>query len=732
MDSESSKVCWFVGASFSGTDDQTERFVSEGIWENGYEDKYTKEVKSILPGDRIAIKSSYTRKTGLSFDNRNQSVSVMAIKAVGTVKDNPGDGRHLQVEWESPFKQREWYFYTYRGTVWRVEPKDWRSEGLIDFAFGRKAQDIDRFRNAPYWRDRFGDVSEKEKRFGWISFYTEMADKLLQFRDRREELVGAIHNISRKVNYMSIMNDQFTDGTSGPLKDICPFTVMGIFNRRLTHENRKTIAGELASFFGMTTPVPDKFEGVPLLNNQKSWFFGYEKDRESDDIDVLWDVFEKAIKFADSVDDEYRPEFAKAYETAIERYNVKWNLSIGLYWARPWNFPTLDGPSKSYITEKLKIPVGTNSKKRSSNATDYLSLMNELENRFDDDDFPVHSFPELSLAAYNSSDDQENVHDDESDDVTDSPVENMPDDNRIDSSIMPYTVDDIIEEGCFLEKERLLGMLGRLQGKKNMILQGPPGTGKTWLAKRLAFALIGKQDKSKIRSVQFHPSFSYEDFIRGWRPSGDGKLTLVDGLFMEMIAQARKDPAAKYVMVIEEINRGNPGQIFGEILTLLEADKRAEKYALELSYRSQTGERIYIPENLYVIGTMNIADRSLAIVDFALRRRFAFIDLEPVFGKPWKDWILKHNDISPETIDEIERRINDLNSEIGKDTHLGKQFRIGHSYLIPPAGITDNNIRDWFHQIVDTEIVPLLNEYWFDDPEKSEKEKEKLLKGFCS
>ncbi len=151
---------------------------------------------------------------------------------------------------------------------------------------------------------------------------------------------------------------------------------------------------------------------------------------------------------------------------------------------------------------------------------------------------------------------------------------------------------------------------------------------------------MGQKDENSLRAVQFHPNLSYEDFVRGWRPSGEGKLTLVDGPFLEIINEAKKDASIKHVVVIEEINRGNSAQILGEMLTLLEADKRTPSEALELSYRRTEGERIHIPANLYVIGTMNIADRSLALVDLALRRRFAFFDLKPTFGDAWRNLVL--------------------------------------------------------------------------------------------
>jgi len=157
MNGGHSRTYWFVGAMYDGTEDQTERFISDGIWENGYDDKYLALVKSIKAGDRIAIKSSYTRKHGLTFDNRGITVSVMAIKVIGTVTVNLGDGRTVKVDWQPVTQPREWYFYTNRSTIWRVVPGEWTNDALIAFAFGHQDQDIDIFRNAPKWRQRFGD-----------------------------------------------------------------------------------------------------------------------------------------------------------------------------------------------------------------------------------------------------------------------------------------------------------------------------------------------------------------------------------------------------------------------------------------------------------------------------------------------------------------------------------------------------------------------------------------------
>ena len=727
---EGARACWFVGASY-GPNDQTPRFLKQGIWENGYQDRYLDAVKSIQVGDRIAIKASYTRKRDLPFDNRGQTVSVMAIKAIGAVEENLGDGRTLKVDWKPFDPPREWYFHTHRGTVWRVLPGDWNTDALIGFAFEGTAQDIDRFRNAPKWHERFGDTDVNGRRFNWTRFYEAVADKLLAFRDRRDELVSGIHAIAGRVDGLSNLGDRFADGSSGPLQDICPFTAMGIFNRGITDANRKAIASELAGLLGVPERVPDSFEGIPTLNNQKSWFFGFDNKRQPDDIETLWEAFAQAIAFAEDDDAEARSAFVSAYDNATQRFGVGWNLTMGLYWIRPWNFATLDGQSQRYLGKKLNIEIGMNGPKGRCNASDYLAVLDALEARFQEDAYPVHSFPELSLAAWLFKDSGTSANPDARDrDALDDDADATPEAEVTAALIEPYSVDDIVTDGCFVARERLEQILERLRTKKNLILQGPPGTGKTWLAKRLAFALMGQRDDGKVRAVQFHPNLSYEDFVRGWRPAGDGKLTLVDGPFVEMMTAAAKDPTSRHVVVIEEINRGNPAQILGEMLTLLDVDKRTPNEALELSYKRWDGERVFIPANLYVIGTMNIADRSLALVDLALRRRFAFIDLDPTLGQPWRDWVQAQCGIDSDILVEIEKRLNALNSGIAADTGLGRQFRVGHSYVTPPFGVPIADAWEWFRQVVDTEIGPLLDEYWFDALEKSRQAKEGLLEGF--
>ena len=470
---------WFVGASYGGTDDQTSRFLIEGIWENGYDDEYHDLVREMRPGERIAIKATYTRKHDLPFDNRGHSVSVMKIKAVGTIAENLNDGKRVRVNWTEQDLSREWYFYTYQRTVWRVMPGEWESDNLIAFTFEGQSQDIARFCNAPYWRERFGT------------------------------------------------------------------------------------------------------EGMPETGD---------------------------------VDDDRNPE----PEAAPDR--------------RPYE---------------------------------------------------------------------------------------------------RYSVDSILADGCFLEQAEIERLLDLLRNEKNLVLQGPPGTGKTWIAKRLAFALMGEKDNRKLLSVQFHPNMSYEDFVRGWRPSGDGRLAIEDGVFMGAIHAACGDPDSKFVVVIEEINRGNPAQIFGELLTLLEPDKRAPEDALELSYPDKDGKRqVHVPENLYVVGTMNTADRSLALIDLAFRRRFAFADLEPKLGRRWREWVILKRGVDAELAHEVERRVTELNRRIAEDDRLGSQFRIGHSFVTPVRPLEAGRTKDWFVQAVKSKIGPQLEEYWFDEPRKAKEAIDGLIEGW--
>lgn len=721
------EVHWFVGASFGGTDDQTQRFLKEGIWENGYDDRFVDLVRSMRPGERIAIKATYTRKNDLPFNPSRHSVATMAIKATGTIIANLNDGKSVRVKWNVVDPPREWYFYTYLKTVWRVIPGDWATDGLIGFTFEGKSQDIDRFRNHPYWRERFGD-DKAEHRFKWTGFYEAISKALLPHQHDRSSLIQGIHDVASR-NRLTHLHDRLAgETTTQPLEDICPFTATGIFNRRTSNETRKKIAHDLAEFLNVTVPVPDSFEGIPFLNNQRSCFFAYSETRGAGAIDTLWRVFVAAHAYVESEQLESEAELIAAYDEALKVWGVSWNLTTGLYWAHPWEFPTLDSRSREYISHHLGIEIETHVQNSPCNGETYLGLTGDLKLRFREETYQAHSFPDLSLQSWHYKGSSGNGK----------PVEGNggSDDAEISEvgheapPIEPYTARNLVEEGCFLPRVEIELLLNRWLLKKNLILQGAPGTGKTWLATRLAFALMGERDEGKVRTVQFHPSLSYEDFVRGWRPKADGKLSVVDGLFMESVRAAARSPSSKFVVVIEEINRGNPAQIFGELLTLLEAGKRTPRDAIEITYPEPDGQRrpVHIPENLYTIGTMNIADRSLALVDLALRRRFGFVTLEPRLGEEWREWVVKERNVDPDLAREVQRRITDLNEQICGD--LGNQFQIGHSFVTPPYRLDDTPTRDWFRQVVETDIRPQLEEYWFDAPDRARDATAALLKGW--
>ena len=562
------------------------------------------------------------------------------------------------------------------------------------------------------------------QRFEWTPFYEAFADGLRSHKNKQTELNKFIKELADELNLSYIKKRDSND--------ICPFTVMGIFNRHIKNDSRTAIAKRLADYLGVSkdVSVPSSFDSIPLLNNQRSWFFGYDVDRQPTDIDSLWNFLDAALEFSDSDDVDVRNNFMTAYDQVSNQHYVGWNLTMALYWIRPWKFLTLDGRSRFYIEKELNIDIGKNGHKGRCSAEDYLKVLDELELRFQEEAYPVHSFPEFALAAYLYKDGETPAHPNEpGPDIINEPADNEGEPEVTAAPIEPYRLDDIITDGCFIDRESLEEILERLRTKKNLILQGPPGTGKTWLAKRLAFALMGQKNESKLRGVQFHPNLSYEDFVRGWRPSGEGKLVLADGPLLEMIGEAKKDVGTKHVVVIEEINRGNPAQIFGEMLTLLEADKRKQTAALELCYRRNDSERVFVPDNLYVIGTMNIADRSLALVDLALRRRFAFIDLEPTFGEPWQNWVHKKAGITRKFLKQIEIRLQALNSEIENDGSLGAQFKVGHSYVTPAFSHKIKDEKKWYISVVKTEIGPLLDEYWFDDLERSRKAQEALIAG---
>ncbi len=270
--------------------------------------------------------------------------------------------------------------------------------------------------------------------------------------------------------------------------------------------------------------------------------------------------------------------------------------------------------------------------------------------------------------------------------------------------IPSYTRKEFLSE-VYMTEDRYTRLTGLLMNRMNIILQGAPGVGKTFAAKRLCYSLIGKKDDSRIEFVQFHQNYSYEDFMMGYRPSGNS-FELKYGIFYRFCKKAENNPDKKFFFIIDEINRGNLSRIFGELLMLIEKNYRGTSATL-----AYNGQPFAVPDNLYIIGMMNTADRSLAMIDYALRRRFSFLEMNPGFeSEGFRNY---RQSLENETFDELIQKIIQLNDEIRRDKSLGKGFCIGHSYF---CGRTKETCTDeWMQSVVDYDILPMLSEYWFDD-----------------
>lgn len=695
-----------------------------------------------------------------------------------------------------------------------------------------------------------------DKRFQWTEFYMELASALLPYKNNRSDLIAKLKTIFADAG----MNFPFKERGKEVYEDICPFTVFGSFNKGITNANRIALLEQFAKQFSIKAAVPTEFDGIPVVMNLSAWFFAYKENRGEHDIDNLWDLLEKAIAYSDEASTDNKNAFIAVYDTVTKQKMIKWNITMGLYWARPYTFINLDSTNRAFITDVDNMPhyfttIFSDINKGLPDGRNYLFMCEQAKNALNQKEYEYHSFPELSYYAWKSNKlgkteetttttvdsniketnywiyspgDNASMWDEFYksgimgigwDDVTDlkgfSSKEEIKDfmkkvydpsysyknnahclwqfaneikvgdvifvkkgmhkiigkgivtsDYIYDTSrstykhirkvdwqnkgewehpgqaVMKtltnisaypdyvqkllalfaedtseevseqkeikyplYSKDDFLNE-VYMDEDTYNTLTELLEAKYNVILQGAPGVGKTFAAKRLAYSIMGQKDTSRVAMVQFHQSYSYEDFIQGYRPSKDG-FELENGTFYKFCKEAEEDNERPYFFIIDEINRGNLSKILGELMMLIEKDKRGEKIKLLYS-----NEWFTVPQNVRIIGMMNTADRSLALMDYALRRRFAFFDFAPAFpSEGFKNYLAEKN--SPK-LESLITAVESLNNTISADESLGDGFRIGHSYFCTDGEITD----EWLKSVVEYEVIPLIKEYWFDEPTK--------------
>ncbi len=812
-------------------------------------------------------------------------------------------------------------------------------------------------------------------RYTWAAFYTDFATKLLEYKNDRKNLIKKVQNVFENIQMKLPKLEKDNN-----IVDIDPFTVFGTFNKGLKDANRIKIIESYSKEFGLTSPVPTNFDGIPVVMMLSATFYYFLGDRGKYDIDNLWNLFESAIHYANNQDYVNTQKFIQYFDIVKKQKGIKWNITMGLYWIRPNTFINLDSVNRRFLLNNdLFCEIKNGKKKEISevpSGKDYIALIekckeifkqynsfvdlsysawylssqpetkaafwgedknsdnknisnaeflkwfkplitalrdlggtaapkearekiienekltddvisqtrgktniNKFENEvafarnylvyggyidnktrgvwaltdegktvdmteelaseifrqgvkrnrgkgdpvFDDggidtvhywiyspgdgaskwEEFysngimgigwgdigdlevftskeeikekmkecydPTLSYKNDALATWQFAKEMKvgdivfakrGIHtiigrgvvtsdykfDDQAEDkynnirkvdwtnkgewqhpgkaamktltditkytdyieklnalFNDETIEN-PEEKEI--VYDEYSANDFLKE-VYMSPDKYSTLVKTLEYKKNIILQGAPGVGKTYAAKRLAYSMMGVRDTERVKMIQFHQSYSYEDFVMGYRPTGSGGFELHKGVFYEFCKKAEEDDENKYFFIIDEINRGNLSKIFGELFMLIEADKRGAELGLLYS-----NERFAVPENLYIIGMMNTADRSLAMLDYALRRRFAFFEFEPAFST---DGFEKYKwEKDNKKFNSLINCVEELNRNIAEDETLGNGFRIGHSYFCIDKPITD----EWLTSVVEFELLPLLNEYWFDEPNK--------------
>ena len=719
-----------------------------------------------------------------------------------------------------------------------------------------------------------------DSQHSWTGFYQKLADKLLAYRNDRQTLISMLNDAYSRTGM------QLPKLEADELNDIDPFTVFGLFNKGITDANRRKIIAVIAEVFDIGADQPTDFEGIPVLNNLNATFYAFANDerRSEHDIDNLWSVFEAELALDADDSEENRKAFVDAFDATVIQFSLGWKLTMGLYWARPYSFISLDSRNRWFMADVAKAGSAIANavpKEKDSPVHDgerYLAICDTIKSELGSEECSYTDFPSLTAAAfveservnqerkaaekaaavkaeenalgdegvrtthywtyspgdgaarwddfyargimgigwsklgnveqyaskedirkslrtlYSSKFSQKNSalalwqfsrelkpgdivfakrgrsviigrgivegayqFDDNGDsypnirkvrwthsgewqtedllamktltDITAYPNfvakldsffeddDGEPDEASGAVEYPAYTPEDFLSE-VYMDAERYGTLANVLRAKKNIILQGAPGVGKTFAAKRLAYSMMGVKDAERVMMVQFHQSYSYEDFIEGFRPNAHG-FDLEKGTFYSFCKKAQDDSDNDYFFIIDEINRGNLSKIFGELFMLIENDKRGPRNTLQLLY---SHELFYVPSNVYLIGMMNTADRSLAMLDYALRRRFAFFELRPAFDT--ESFAAYQEGFASEKFDRLVACVVKLNEAIASDESLGDGFCIGHSYFcrMSPDDVTDEKLSE----IVDYELVPMLREYWFDEPSKVDDWADKL------
>lgn len=681
----------------------------------------------------------------------------------------------------------------------------------------------------------------------WIKLHREAVEKLLTFSDKQSELITILTEMRDAGLKVTPISDQNPKGNIISLTEIDPFTFLATFNRGITNQNRVALWDFLKKRWDLKSKIPDSFIGIPIANNQKSWWIPYAYNRDPEHVPSLWKIAKQVYsRPPEELDGEL-------YEKCLSFRGIGLAyLTMGLFWLNPEQYLSLDSVNLNYLSEEFGIEnkpttyagyiklleifhsqvskpipdfsaeafewtweedddlditppikqtnsywvLGCESNENLwnefhrdgiaaigwdylGNLLDYdkrddirLAMVNEKgnEGRFTNDTLcnwqfsreiqigdiiyvkkgnqKVIGFGKV-LSTYQFQPQREYYQHIIEMDWQSNTELSLPIDRKFATKALTkinnnswlisylnsfyidgikprlqqdkYTRENALED-LFMSGDQFDSILTLLKRKKNIILQGPPGVGKTFVARRIAYAMMGEKNKARAPMIQFHQSYAYEDFIQGYRPDGKGGFELKDGTFHELCKEAQEDGDRDYFLIIDEINRGNLSKIFGELMMLIEHDKRGDEYALQLTYSS---DDFFVPPNLHIIGTMNTADRSLSMVDYALRRRFSFIALDPEFESPNFETLLQSANASTDMIQTIIARLTTLNETIAEDTHnLGKGYRIGHSFFCPDQDSTANE--DWYRDVVNFEIAPLLREYWMDDERKADTEIENL------